>query len=285
MTEAEVLNEETSSYKTNEREAEAIEQEVMASLAIIIVIAEQFLTIYGANALNKPMSVNKKKNILMSIPGMTVKEALMLSRAHRKPIELIKYIADVQFMNLKQNATERIYERLMNVAIKNVKSKGRYLRGIGYSRGDKRVERTMLNEILLKPHLGQNEKGRNFVDLLDVRIGEVEELFYKTLGEYTQSPGNRLIFRFQAEPISDKVGRHMRNILRNETSRIIGETNALIYEQFGIEYYVYVAVLDDRTTSTCLSLDGQVFKLSERSVGVNASPMHFNCRSTELPAI
>lgn len=46
-----------------------------------------------------------------------------------------------------------------------------------------------------------------------------------------------------------------------------------------VSYYQYVAVLDDRTTDICRSLDGKVFAYGEGPV----PPQHIGCRSTIIP--
>ena len=56
-------------------------------------------------------------------------------------------------------------------------------------------------------------------------------------------------------------------------------------EDFGIEKYRFLAVLDMKTSDICQELDNKVFLEKERQVGVNAPPMHPFCRSTTAPVI
>lgn len=73
-------------------------------------------------------------------------------------------------------------------------------------------------------------------------------------------------------------------LVRTETAYVIGESTAQGYKESGYLYqYRYVATLDGKTSSICRKLDTAVFKLEDRQVGKNASPMHPNCRSTEVP--
>lgn len=68
-------------------------------------------------------------------------------------------------------------------------------------------------------------------------------------------------------------------LLRTEGNRIHNEVvkNNLIKDKY--KQYIYCAILDNRTTEDCKDLDGSIFYLSEYEVGVNAPPMHPNCRS------
>ncbi|RXK19086.1 minor capsid protein [Macrococcus sp. DPC7161] len=74
-----------------------------------------------------------------------------------------------------------------------------------------------------------------------------------------------------------------RRLLISEVSRVQTEAKKLSYDDNDILEYKYLAIIDDRTTHTCKSLHGKVFKVSEMKVGVNAPPMHQFCRSTTIP--
>lgn len=73
-------------------------------------------------------------------------------------------------------------------------------------------------------------------------------------------------------------------IIRTESSFIAHQATWDSYKASGVvEKYEYLATLDDRTSEICRSMDGKVFKLSEKEVGVNYPPLHPNCRSTVVP--
>ena len=42
---------------------------------------------------------------------------------------------------------------------------------------------------------------------------------------------------------------------------------------------MYDAHLDSRTSAICREMDGKYFKIAEKEIGVNAPPLHVNCRS------
>jgi hypothetical protein len=65
----------------------------------------------------------------------------------------------------------------------------------------------------------------------------------------------------------------------------MGEATYKAYEELEVEKYQFVATLDKRTSDICQELDGKVFDMKDRIVGVNASPMHPSCRSCEIPYI
>lgn len=55
------------------------------------------------------------------------------------------------------------------------------------------------------------------------------------------------------------------------------------FNELGVEKYRYYATLDTKTSKTCQDLDGKVFLMSRREIGLNAPPMHAWCRSTTAP--
>lgn len=94
-------------------------------------------------------------------------------------------------------------------------------------------------------------------------------------------------YRKMARELRAEMGTSFNNafrLIRTESAYIQGDINKTTYQQaaeeLGLEYYKYDAFLDSRTSEICRELDGKRFKVSEMQIGVNAPPMHPNCRST-----
>lgn len=51
-------------------------------------------------------------------------------------------------------------------------------------------------------------------------------------------------------------------------------------KELGIKYFKYDAHLDSRTSQICREMNGKIFKIDDYEIGVNAPPLHPNCRST-----
>lgn len=73
------------------------------------------------------------------------------------------------------------------------------------------------------------------------------------------------------------------NIVQTESAFIAGEATAIGYRETGVHKYEFLATLDLITSDLCRSLDGELFDLKEKKVGVNYPPMHCFCRSTTVP--
>lgn len=73
-----------------------------------------------------------------------------------------------------------------------------------------------------------------------------------------------------------------RRLVRTETAYVYEQATKDAYEQCDIEYYEYMASLDNKTSEACRGLDGKHFKVKDALPGKNYPPMHPNCRSTTV---
>lgn len=72
-------------------------------------------------------------------------------------------------------------------------------------------------------------------------------------------------------------------LVRTEYNLILNDATAQGYEESGIDRYQILATLDNRTSDICRDMDGEIFKIKEKEVGVNYPPFHPNCRTTTIP--
>lgn len=88
-----------------------------------------------------------------------------------------------------------------------------------------------------------------------------------------------------AEILSNKFATgsmEARRLVRTESNFIANEMEAQSYEECDIDWYVYVATLDMKTSKECQALDMKKFKVKGRQAGKNCPPMHPWCRSTTI---
>lgn len=86
-----------------------------------------------------------------------------------------------------------------------------------------------------------------------------------------------------------KVARYCANrILRTEVAHIQTEAAKQRYQDYGLTKYKFLADSDERTckgSHSCEELDGKIFPFNEMQAGVNAPPMHPNCRCAIIAVI
>lgn len=94
--------------------------------------------------------------------------------------------------------------------------------------------------------------------------------------------------REAASVIANKFGQgasNARRLVRTESSYVSGELNFKAYKECDIEEYQFLATLDLKTSLICRKLDGRIFLVKDRKVGVNCNPMHPWCRSTTISVV
>lgn len=116
---------------------------------------------------------------------------------------------------------------------------------------------------------------------------------WKNTGKLTSSIKDELLMslmtgrstRETAQAIAERfnVGQNdARRLVRTESAFFHNQMELLSYEDADIEKYIFVAVLDKRTSRICQEHDNQVYDRDKATPGVNCPPMHPWCRSTTV---
>ena len=116
---------------------------------------------------------------------------------------------------------------------------------------------------------------------------------WKNTGKLTYSIKDELLMslmtgrdtRETAQAIAERfnVGQNdARRLVRTESAFFHNQMELLSYEEADIEKYIFVAVLDKRTSRICQEHDNQVYDRDKAMPGVNCPPMHPWCRSTTV---
>lgn len=116
---------------------------------------------------------------------------------------------------------------------------------------------------------------------------------WKNTGKLTSSIKDELLMslmtgrdtRETAQAIAERfnVGQNdARRLVRTESAFFHNHMELLSYEEADIEKYIFVAVLDKRTSRICQEHDNQVYDRDKATPGVNCPPMHPWCRSTTV---
>lgn len=72
-------------------------------------------------------------------------------------------------------------------------------------------------------------------------------------------------------------------LMRTEMARVQQDVFSDTMTQGGFDSYEFIAEPD--ACPVCKELDGKIFKFEDREIGVNAYPMHPNCRCSQAPAM
>ncbi len=147
--------------------------------------------------------------------------------------------------------------------------------GTGLNFAFSKIDNNMMNTLLSNKWSGRNYSKRIWTNT-DILANEVSKIVG---GSLLSGKGVELT----AREIRDRFGvskYYAERLVRTETNYYDNQADAMAYEEMGIEEFVPVAVLDNRTSQYCADIDGKHFKYSEMEVGVNFPPFHPNCRCT-----
>lgn len=145
--------------------------------------------------------------------------------------------------------------------------------------------------------------GFNFKDLSQKTIGRIlrqkwhegdfSEKIWGNLRKLAQAIKKEIMinlltgrdWRKGAKAIDDEMQKgynNARRLIRTESAHAAGEATKESYKECNVEKYIYVAILDLRTSMMCRNLDGKTFELAKAKAGTNYPPMHPWCRSTTI---
>lgn len=147
--------------------------------------------------------------------------------------------------------------------------------GTGYDFSFNKIDKNLVDELLNEPWSGKNYSQRIWKNT-DILADSVSEIVGGALlsGQGIEKTERQIRERFN-------VGKYYSTrLVRTEANHFHNEADARAYEEMGVEEYVFLAVLDGRTSPVCQEHDKKHYKLSERVSGVNYPPLHPNCRST-----
>jgi len=146
--------------------------------------------------------------------------------------------------------------------------------GTGYNFNFSTIDDNMVSALLKDPWSGKNYSERIWGNT-DILADSLSEILGGGMlsGQSIQLTAKQIRDRFDVSKY------YAERLIRTETNHFNNEADAMAYEEMGVKQYVFVATLDNRTSAICQSMDGKVFKYSERAEGVNYPPLHPNCRS------
>lgn len=146
--------------------------------------------------------------------------------------------------------------------------------GLGYDFPFAVIDDNMVNALLTERWSGKNYSERIWgnTDILAESLSEVVSagmISGKSLSKMSKEIRDRFnCNKYYAE-----------RLIRTEVNHFNNTADAMAYEEMGVDKYVFVATLDNRTSAICQHMDNKKFNYDDRQDGVNFPPLHPNCRS------
>lgn len=149
---------------------------------------------------------------------------------------------------------------------------------LGFSVGFEAPNNEVLSKAIKTRWLGQNYSDRIWKDK-GILLDSLDTILLQGIAQ-GQNP------RKIAQEMVNKYGSNYKNcerLARTEFIHLQNQATFQSYKNHNIKQYQYLADLSERTCPICGSLDGKVFDLKYKQVGVNYPVMHPNCRCTTIP--
>lgn len=152
-------------------------------------------------------------------------------------------------------------------------------RGTGFGVTFAKIDQDALEAVLGTEFAGSNWSKRIWSD----RDKLVTELRTKLAQAFIRGDSVERVARDLAERMRVSYSNAER-LVQTESAFFVGEATAAGYKASGVvQKYEILATLDHRTSEICRSMDGRIFSMNEREVGVNYPPFHPRCRTTVVP--
>lgn len=140
--------------------------------------------------------------------------------------------------------------------------------------------RVVVSRKSLEDVLRDRWSGKNYSE----RIWKNQKLLGQTLKQEMVTAVHR---GESVEAVSKRIAQRMNVASSNATRLVRTELNYVenraaldSIRASGMDYYRFIATLDNRTTPICREHDGRIVSVEEASPGDNLPPLHPNCRST-----
>lgn len=142
------------------------------------------------------------------------------------------------------------------------------------------INSKQIDDVVNSKWSGENYSSRIWGNTRALAEDIKEELLINLVTGRTERETSEIIANKFAQGSSNA-----RRLVRTESAYLSSELSARAIKEAGVEEYQYMATLDLKTSEICRKMDLQIFKVSERKVGVNCPPMHPWCRSTIVAVI
>lgn len=239
----------------------------------------------------KLLNSNQLQEFKMSLEEFTRKAKNNKDLQWEKELNNVSYKVRVTRLQALQtqvrNVLENLYVKQQEGATGLLKGiyKDTYYRniyeihkGLGVGVSFAKLDNNMIDKVMSEPWHGDNYSSRIW--------NNKEKLIMELQTNLTQAfiRGDSIDKTSKIIAERMEVGKsRARTLVNTESANIVSKATFSSYSGSGIvKEYEILATLDSHTSKICRSMDGKIFKVSEKEIGVNAPPFHANCRTTTM---
>ena len=214
-----------------------------------------------------------KKSNPVEFRKMSVELETLAYRSRISRLDSLKAGVDYELIQAGEKIKGKVTDTLADVYEDTYTS---FIEDLNFKKG-------VISSSTIKMALEQEWSGANYSSRI---WSNIDNLAKAIKNEVIVGLNKGINYRTMSQNIAKKFDTSYKNaerLVRTETAHIQNQATLMGYKDSGVVKYEFLAVLDSRTSHTCASLNGEVFKTENAMEGENYPPMHPNCRSTTVP--
>lgn len=149
-----------------------------------------------------------------------------------------------------------------------------YLLSLGIDFALKKIESKDLERIINK-----TIKGKNYSDRIKGNKEKIAKILRKDIKDFLEGKISVNDIRKKIKALYNNNAKATKILVRNEIGRVQAGVNELWAEEHNIEWQLFDATLDSKTTEICQRYDGQVFRKDDANKPIPNVNTHICCRS------
>ena len=214
-----------------------------------------------------------KKSNPVEFRKMSVELETLAYRSRISRLDSLKAGVDYELIQAGEKIKGKVTDTLADVYEDTYTS---FVEDLNFKKG-------VISSSTIKMALEQEWSGANYSSRI---WSNIDNLAKAIKNEVIVGLNKGINYRTMSQNIARKFDTSYKNaerLVRTETAHIQNQATLMGYKDSGVVKYEFLAVLDSRTSHTCASLNGEVFKTENAMEGENYPPMHPRCRSTTVP--
>ena len=214
-----------------------------------------------------------KKSNPVEFRKMSVELETLAYRSRISRLDSLKAGVDYELIQAGEKIKGKVTDTLTDVYENTYTS---FVEDLNFKKG-------VISSSTIKMALEQEWSGANYSSRI---WSNIDNLAKAIKNEVIVGLNKGINYRTMSQNIDKKFDTSYKNaerLVRTETAHIQNQATLMGYRDSGVVKYEFLAVLDSRTSHTCASLNGEVFKTENAMEGENYPPMHPRCRSTTVP--
>lgn len=214
-----------------------------------------------------------KKSNPVEFRKMSVELETLAYRSRISRLDSLKAGVDYELIQAGEKIKDKVTDTLADVYEDTYTS---FVEDLNFKKG-------VISSSTIKMALEQEWSGANYSSRI---WSNIDNLAKAIKNEVIVGLNRGINYRTMSQNIAKKFDTSYKNaerLVRTETAHIQNQATLMGYKDSGVVKYEFLAVLDSRTSHTCASLNGEIFKTENAMEGENYPPMHPRCRSTTVP--